>query len=97
MIDLSVASDIIPIGELNAQASRLLRHVSQTQRPLVITQNGRPAGVLLSPAEYDRLHTQERFLESVAAGIGDADQGRVVDSETLRQRLALRRAGAPQP
>lgn len=91
MHDLSVSEDIIPIGEFKAHASRLLRQVSQTARPLVITQNGRPAGVLLSPLEYDRLRARERFLGSVAEGIADADQGRLMDTETLRTRLAERR------
>lgn len=90
MINLSVAEDIIPIGEFKAQASRLLRQVCQGARPLVITQNGRPAGVLLSPTEYDRLCARERLLESVAAGVGDADEGRLMDTDILRVRLAAR-------
>ncbi len=39
---------------------------------MVITQNGRPAGVLLSPREYDRMQERQRFLESIAAGLADA-------------------------
>ncbi|WP_295434538.1 type II toxin-antitoxin system Phd/YefM family antitoxin [uncultured Thiodictyon sp.] len=99
MANLSVAENIIPIGEFKTQASRLLRQVSQTARPLVITQNGRPAGVLLSPTEYDRLRSRERLLESIAAGIADADRGRLMDADTLRGRLATRRvdSGADQP
>ncbi len=99
MANLSVAENIIPIGEFKTQASRLLRQVSQTARPLVITQNGRPAGVLLSPTEYDRLRSRERLLESIAAGIADADRGRLMDAVTLRGRLATRRvdSGADQP
>lgn len=91
MTDLYVADDIVPIGEFKTQAARLLRRVSQTSRPLVITQNGRPAGVVLSPVEYDRLCTRERFLVSVAAGAVDAEEGRVMDSDALRTRLAKRR------
>jgi len=91
MTDLHVADDIVPIGEFKTQAARLLRRVAQTSRPLVITQNGRPAGVVLSPAEYDRLCARERFLVSVAAGAVDAEQGRVMDSDALRTRLAERR------
>ncbi|WP_295392071.1 type II toxin-antitoxin system Phd/YefM family antitoxin [uncultured Thiodictyon sp.] len=92
MPKLSVAQDIIPIGEFKAQASRLLRQVCQGARPLVITQNGRPAGVLLSPTEYDRLCARELLLESLAAGLADAAEGRLMGSDTLRERLAARRA-----
>jgi hypothetical protein len=49
--------------------------------------------VLLSPAEYDRLQERQRFLESVAAGIKDADAGRTMTTAQLRRRLAARRSG----
>lgn len=91
MTDLYVADDIVPIGEFKTQAARLLRRVSQTSRPLIITQNGRPAGVVLSPVEYDRLCARERFLVSVAAGAVDAEEGRVMDSDALRTHLTKRR------
>jgi prevent-host-death family protein len=94
MNELSVAEDIIPIGEFKAQASRLLKRMASSARPLLITQNGRPAAVVLSPAEYDRLRDTARFLESVTAGVADADAGRVMDTAALRQRLAAHRREA---
>ena len=94
MKDLFVSQDIIPIGEFKAQASQLLKRVAAGARPLVITQNGRPAAVVLSPAEYDRMRERDRFLASVAAGIADAETGRVMDSDTLRARLAEHRKAA---
>ena len=33
---------------------------------MVITQNGRAAGVLVSPREFDRIQERQRFLESMA-------------------------------
>jgi len=65
----------------------------ETGQPVVITQNGRPAGVLLSPAEFDRLLGRQRFLESMAAGMADADAGRTMDGAELLRRLAERRPG----
>jgi prevent-host-death family protein len=91
MKDLFVSQDIVPIGKFKAQASQLLKRVAAGARPLVITQNGRPAAVVLSPAEYDRMRARDRFLTSVAAGIADAEAGRVMDSDTLRARLAEHR------
>jgi hypothetical protein len=31
------------------------------RQPVIINQNGKPAGVLVSPTEYDRLTERERF------------------------------------
>ena len=59
--------------------------------PVVITQNGRPAGVLLAPSEYDRIREQQSFLESIAAGSADAQTGRVMDEVNLQEQLAAAR------
>jgi PHD/YefM family antitoxin component YafN of YafNO toxin-antitoxin module len=59
---------------------------------MVITQNGRPAGVLLSPREYDRMQERQRFLESIAAGLADAESGRTMNTMELRERLRVWRS-----
>ena len=88
----SVAEDIVPIGEFKAQAARLLDRLRETGHPIVVTQNGKPAAVMLSPIEYDRLQDRVAFVQSGAAGLADAEAGRTMDTRTLRGRLAERRA-----
>ncbi len=91
---VQVANGIVPLGEFKAQAAKYLKRLVETGEPMVITQNGRPAGVLVSPAEFDQLQERHRFLESIAAGLADADAGRVMDSAELRRRLQATRAKA---
>ena len=90
---LRVSQDVVPIGEFKAQASRWLGHARETGQPVLITQNGRPAAVLLSPVEYDRLQERQRFLESIAAGLEDAEAGRTMTTSEVKRRLAARRRG----
>jgi prevent-host-death family protein len=85
MKTLRVTDGVIPLGEFKSHASRYLKNLDG---PVVITQNGRPAGVLLSPGEYDRICEQQGFLESIAAGLADAQSGRVIDEASLREKLA---------
>ena len=87
MKEMQITSGIIPLGEFKAQAGRFLKRLRESGEPMVITQNGRPAGVLLSPREYDRLTERQRFLESIAAGLADAESGSVMDTAELRKRL----------
>jgi prevent-host-death family protein len=95
MKPLRISQDIVPVGEFKSQAARWLRRASESGQPVVITQNGRPTGVLVSASEFDRLVERQRFLESVAAGIADADAGRVMGTTELRRRLAARRVRRP--
>jgi prevent-host-death family protein len=92
MKDIAVSKNIVPLGEFKAKAPRILEEVAASGQPLVITKNGRPAAVLLSPAEFDRIRESLRFLESIAMGLADAEAGRLMDTEALRERLAEHRA-----
>jgi prevent-host-death family protein len=73
------AEDIIPIAELKANMSEIVRALDERPRPLVVTLNGKPAAVVMSPREYDRLSYQSRFIDSVAAGLADVQAGRTYD------------------
>jgi PHD/YefM family antitoxin component YafN of YafNO toxin-antitoxin module len=57
---------------------------------VIITQNGRPAGVLLSPDDYDELEYRRSFLDSVGRGISDADSAQTHTTKELRAALASR-------
>ncbi len=91
MKPLRVSEDIVPLGRFKSEASQWLEKIAKSRQTLVITQNGMPAGVLMSPAEFDRMRDKQRFLEGIAAGVRDAEEGRVVSTREVRKRLAARR------
>jgi prevent-host-death family protein len=78
---LRVSEDIVPLGEFRSHTARVLGRMREQQRAVVITQNGRPAAVLVTPEEYDRLQEPWRFLAAVGEGLADASAGRVVVDE----------------
>lgn len=92
MKDVRVSEGIVPLGEFKSQAAKLLKRLGESGQPMVITQNGRPAGVLVSPKEFDRIQERHRFLESIAAGLADAEGGKAIGTAELRKRLRARRA-----
>lgn len=77
MQNIKVSENIIPVSEFKARASEWLRRLSGSSEPLVITQNGKAAGVLLSPAAYDEFTERDRFINAVEQGLSDVDAGRV--------------------
>jgi antitoxin YefM len=90
--EFQVAEDIIPIAELKSRLSEVVRGLDERPRPLVITLNGKPAAVVMSPREYDRITYRARVLESVQQGLADVEAGRVIDDDELGRRLERRRA-----
>ena len=91
MKEVQVSDGIVPLGEFKAQAAKFLKRLGESGQPMVITQNGRPAGVLVSPREFDRIQERQRFLESITVGLADAEAGRVIDTPELRKRIRARR------
>lgn len=59
-------------------------------RPVVITQNGEAAAVLVPPEEYDRLAYRAEFIAAVERGFADSDAGRLVDSADLATEARAR-------
>jgi len=87
MKPLHVSEDILPIAEFKTRASEILRKMRGHGRPVVITQSGKPAAVLISPEYFDQLSYRGRFLAAVEQGLGDIESGRVLSDEQLQQEL----------
>lgn len=85
---IRVAEGIVPLGEFKARAARWIKEIREKATPLVITQNGRPAAVVLSPEAYDEIRERQDYIEAVAAGLADAVAGRVIDHGEVAKWLA---------
>jgi len=92
MKPISVTTGIVPIAEFKKGISRWFKTLQDTEHPLVITQNGKPAGVLLSPKDYDELVYSKAFLDSATRGISEAESGRIYSTEEIRAALAANRS-----
>jgi prevent-host-death family protein len=87
------AEDIIPIAELKANMSEIVRGLDERPRPLVVTLNGKPAAVVMSPREYDLLSYQARFIDAVTEGLADVEAGRTYDADQVFAELKNELAG----
>ena len=96
MRTISVSNDIVPIAEFKTNISKWFKKLQTSRHPLIITQNSKPAGVLLSPADYDELVYRKSFLDSVERGIVDVDNGHTQTTDELRVTLRTRRNAGTQ-
>ena len=74
--------EIIPVTDLRQDAAAVLKRVQTSQQPLVITQRGRAAAIMLSVDAYERGEQERQLLrllvrgeQEIAAGVGhDLDE-----------------------
>ena len=87
MKHISVSSDIIPVGEFKSGLAKYLKEIKNKRNSLIITQNGKPAGVLISPSEFDELRHTKIFIESISRGLSESEKGEVFSTLKLRKEL----------
>ena len=84
---LRLSENVVSITEFKAKAPDWLQKLADTQEPVVITQHGQAAAVLLSPKAYDELTENLRFVKAVGAGFRNVRDGRTSAHEEVRERL----------
>ena len=87
MKPISISKDIVSLSEFKSNASRMLHQVQDSHRPIVITQNGKAAAVLISPFVFDLLTEQAQFVDAVKGGLTDVQDGRVLPDKELDKEL----------
>jgi len=67
--------EIIPITDLRQDSSAVLKRVRSSREPVIITQRGRAAAVILSVEEYERTENERQILLLLARGEKEIAQG----------------------
>lgn len=85
----------VPLTEARARLTELLDEVNERHEHVVITRNGRPAGVVLSNDEYEALAEtlevleDEDALRTLRESEADVRAGRVYSLDEVRRELGL--------
>ena len=77
--------EIVPITDLRQDSSAVLKRLRSSREPVIITQRGRAAAVLLSVEEYERTENERQILLLLARGEKEIAQG---EGHTLDDVLA---------
>jgi antitoxin YefM len=71
----------LPLAEAKAQLSRLVDRVEKTDEEVLITRNGRPVAILVSPDEYESwketraIQSDEELMKEIRRGLRELKKG----------------------
>ena len=68
--------DIRPLADFRANLAAVVRQVQRTKRPVILTQHGRSAAVLVDAAEYEALLDRAELLDDVRVAEDEVTAGR---------------------
>ena len=91
MAFLKPSEDIQPLSEFRANAAAVLKQVQTTRRPVVLTQHGRGAAVLLALDRYEALVEELELLRDIQIAETEVAAGKGVAHSKARARLLKRR------
>jgi prevent-host-death family protein len=87
------SQDIKPISYVKANSGKVLEHVN-TAGPMVITQNGEAAAVLMGVRDYEDMRESLALLKICAIGKKEIEDGKASPAVEAFARLRARRIEA---
>lgn len=73
----------IPVSDLKQDVSATLERVRKSKRPLIVTQGGKPAAVLLSVNAYEKGEQEREILKLLARGEREIAAGKGYDLDDV--------------
>jgi antitoxin YefM len=83
-------SDIKPVSEFRANAAELIEQIRNSGRPLVLTQRGHSAAVVLDVADYARLVEELELLRDVRTAVEQIEAGKGIPNREAKAQLRRR-------
>jgi prevent-host-death family protein len=87
---MRITEDFKPVTYVKSRAAELLSRLAENRRPVVITQNGEPRGVLLDVESYQELKDATLLLKLLAQGEADVRAGRTKPQDEVFAALRAR-------
>jgi len=84
------SEDIIPLSSLKINPGKVVRQITETHRPALLTSHGQGVAVVQSLSDYEKAEEERSFMRAVAEGLVDIEKGRIVNIDRVRKRLGLK-------
>ena len=91
-----MSDQTLPLAEIKKRLSEIVDGVERHHDRVLLTRNGRPAAVILSPDDLESLEetieilSNPRAVREIRKAEADIDKGRYVTAEELRARYLQR-------
>jgi prevent-host-death family protein len=81
--------NIIPVSDLRQDAARILKNLRNNKEPLIITQRGRAAAVMIDVQTYEKSEYEKEILLLLAKGEREIEIGDGYDLDSVLSEADL--------
>ena len=82
---LGVDQDIRSMSEFRTGIASFLKQVHDTKRPLIITQHGKGAAVLLDVGEYESMQEKIELLKDIQISVSQIENGEGIEHQNAKE------------
>ena len=84
---IQLDEDVKPLSEFRANVASFIERIQKTKRPLVITQRGKSAAVMLDVAEYETLLEKLELLSDIQIAETQVKQGKGLSHDDAKNQV----------
>lgn len=88
-MSIKFTEDVVPLTDLKVNPGRIVRHVAQAHRPVLLTSRGRGVAVVQSVDDYEEAQEERAFMHAVVQGMVDLESGGEVSLEDVKKSLDI--------
>jgi prevent-host-death family protein len=81
---IKLDTDIRPLSEFRANIASVIEEVRRTKRPIVITQHGKSAAVMLDVSEYEALLEKIELLRDIHVAEKQLQDGKGISHSEVK-------------
>jgi len=86
-MNISISRDIEPLSEFRKKSADFVKRLKKEKQPIVLTQHGKSAAVLMDVSEYERFTRKMKMLEDLLEAKQQVEQGKTHTLEEARVRI----------
>ena len=87
---INVTEDLCPVSDFRADTAAFITKIKSNRRPLVLTQHGKCAAVVISSESYQAMVEKMDLLEDITQGEADIAAGRTISHAELKKQIMAR-------
>ncbi len=89
-LDINLQEDIVPFSTFRSSLSAFMAKTRETQRPILVTQNGKAASVLMDVACFEALRETHALLADIENAERELSSGQGISHEAFMAEMAER-------
>lgn len=86
-MNISLTNDIEPLSEFRKKSADFVKRLKKEKQPIVLTQHGKSAAILLDVSEFERISTKLKMLEDLLEAKQQVEEGKTFTMDEAKERI----------